>query len=512
MAVENDLGRDSVRSLVWRIAIPSMLGQFVSVLYSIVDRIYIGFIPEVGDLALAGAGVCGPVVTMIGSVASLIGVGGAPLVSIRMGEGNLKEARRVLSNCVLMLWAASLVITLGILPFREPMLTLFGASAATYPYAESYFTAYVCGTIFALTATGLNQFVICQGFAKVGMGSVMLGAALNILLDPVFIFALDLGVQGAAIATVISQAASALFVVLFLFGKRAPVSISFGGYSAKIMARVLMMGFTPFLIIAIDNVMIIAGNAVLQAYGGPEEGDALVTCNTIVQSFMLVVTMPLGGISGGTQGILGYNYGAGNTRRVLQAYGGPGEGDALVTCNTIVQSFMLVVTMPLGGISGGTQGILGYNYGAGNTRRVLQAQKYIVGLCVGYTALLFLLARLAGPLFVQLFTRDQALSQQALEAIHISTLAILPLGVQYELVDGFTGMGQVQFSLPLSFWRKLVYFVAIFSLPALFGARAVFYAEPISDVLGPLVTILVYACTIRKVLRKREALLASHRA
>ena len=458
MAVENDLGRDSVRSLVWRIAIPSMLGQFVSVLYSIVDRIYIGFIPEVGDLALAGAGVCGPVVTMIGSVASLIGVGGAPLVSIRMGEGNLKEARRVLSNCVLMLWAASLVITLGILPFREPMLTLFGASAATYPYAESYFTAYVCGTIFALTATGLNQFVICQGFAKVGMASVMLGAALNILLDPVFIFALDLGVQGAAIATVISQAASALFVVLFLFGKRAPVSISFGGYSGKIMARVLMMGFTPFLIIAIDNVMIIAGNAVLQAYGGP------------------------------------------------------GEGDALVTCNTIVQSFMLVVTMPLGGISGGTQGILGYNYGAGNTRRVLQAQKYIVGLCVGYTALLFLLARLAGPVFVQLFTRDQALSQQALKAIHISTLAILPLGVQYELVDGFTGMGQVQFSLPLSFWRKLVYFVAIFSLPALFGARAVFYAEPISDVLGPLVTILVYACTIRKVLRKREALLASHRA
>lgn len=203
MAAENDLGKDNIRSLVWRIAIPSMLGQFVSVLYSIVDRIYIGNIPQVGDLALAGVGVCGPVVTMVGSVASLIGVGGAPLVSIRMGEGNLKEARRVMSNCVLMLCLFSLVLVAGILPFRRPMLYLFGASDATYGYAEEYFTAYLSGTLFALAATGLNQLVICQGFAKVGMASVMLGAALNIVLDPLFIFTFDMGVRGAAIATVI---------------------------------------------------------------------------------------------------------------------------------------------------------------------------------------------------------------------------------------------------------------------------------------------------------------------
>ena len=457
MAAENDLGKDNIRSLVWRIAIPSMLGQFVSVLYSIVDRMYIGNIPEIGDVALAGVGVCGPVVTMVGSVASLIGVGGAPLVSIRMGEGNLKEARRVMSNCVLMLCVFSLVLVAGILPFRRPMLYLFGASDATYGYAEEYFTAYLSGTLFALAATGLNQLVICQGFAKVGMASVMLGAALNIVLDPLFIFTFDMGVRGAAIATVISQAASAAFVVAFLLGKRAPVPITFGRYSLRVMGRVLAMGFTPFVIIAIDNVMIIAMNAVLQQYGGP------------------------------------------------------GEGDALVTCNTIVQSFMLVVTMPLGGISGGTQGLLGYNYGARQVDRVRRAQKYIVGLCVGYTALLFLLARLAGPLFVRLFTQDPDLSRQAFDAIKVCTLAIIPLGVQYELVDGFTGIGQVRFSLSLSLWRKLVYFVSIFLLPALFGARAAFYAEPISDVLGPLVTTAVYFLFMGRLLERRAHPAPDHR-
>ncbi len=448
MAVENDLGRDKVSSLVWRIAIPSMLGQFVSVLYSIVDRMYIGNIPQVGDLALAGVGVCGPVVTMVGSVAFLVGVGGAPLVSIRMGEGNLQEAKRVLSNCFLMLVVFSALLIGGILPFREPMLRLFGASDATYSYAEEYFTAYLCGTFFALAASGLNQFVICQGFAKMGMASVMLGAALNIALDPLFIFVFDMGVRGAAIATVISQAASAAFVMAFLFGKRVMVPITFGGYDLRVMGRVLVMGFTPFLIVAVDNVMIIAMNAILQRTGGA-------------------------------------------------------DGDMLVTCNTIVQSFMLVVTMPLGGISGGTQGILGYNYGACQVDRVRKAQKYIVGRCVGYTAILFVLARVAGPLFVRLFTQEPELAQEAYEAIKVCTLAIIPLGVQYELVDGFTGMGQVRLSLPLSFWRKLVYFVAIFALPAAFGARATFYAEPLSDILGPAVTVVVYFLAIGKVLQAR---------
>ena len=270
MAAENNLGKDKVSRLVWRIAIPSMLGQFVSVLYSIVDRMYIGNIPEIGDVALAGVGVCGPVVTMVGSVAVLVGVGGAPLVSIRMGEEDLSAAKKVLANCFLMLIVFSVLLIGGILPFGSPCCGWFGASDATYPFAEEYFTAYLCGTFFALAASGLNQFIICQGFAKIGMASVMLGAALNIVLDPVFIFALDMGVRGAAIATVISQAASAAFVIRFLFGKRVQVPITFGGYDVRVMGRVLVMGFTPFLIVAVDNVMIIAMNAILQRTGGAD--------------------------------------------------------------------------------------------------------------------------------------------------------------------------------------------------------------------------------------------------
>lgn len=204
MRVENDLGRDPIRPLVLRIAIPSMLAQFVSVLYSVVDRMYIGNIAEVGSLALAGAGVCGPIVTMLGSVAFWVGVGGSPLISIRLGEGRRREAEKVLANCFLLLTVLALMLMGVAYATRRPALLLFGASQETLPYALDYYSWYLTGTVFALLSTGMNQFIICQGFAKKGMQSVMLGAVLNIVLDPVFIFVLDLGVKGAAIATVIS--------------------------------------------------------------------------------------------------------------------------------------------------------------------------------------------------------------------------------------------------------------------------------------------------------------------
>ena len=309
--MENDLGRDPIRRLVLRIALPSMLAQFVSVLYSVVDRMYIGNIPEVGGLALAGAGVCGPIVTMIGSVAFLVGVGGSPLVSIRMGAGDNEGAKRILANCFVLLAGLSVALMALAYPTRRAVLLLFGASEASLPYAQSYYTVYLAGTLFALLSTGMNQFIICQGFAKKGMFSVLLGAVLNILLDPVFIFLLDMGVAGAALATVLSQLASCVFVLSFLFGRQPPVRITFGGYSLRLMGRVAATGFTPFIIIAFDNVMIIALNALLQKYGGPTEGDLLVAAATISQSFMLVVTMPRGGITGGTGARRGYNYGAG---------------------------------------------------------------------------------------------------------------------------------------------------------------------------------------------------------
>lgn len=446
MKLENDLGNDPVKSLVWRIAIPSMVAQFVSVLYSIVDRMYIGNIPVVGDLALAGVGVCGPVVTMVSAFASLIGLGGSPLMSMRMGAKKHEEARKILSNSFLLLCICSVVLMAILFPLRGPMLRLFGASEATYAYADTYFWVYLCGTPFALLSVGLNQFIICQGFAKKGMLSVIIGAVLNIALDPLFIFAFNMGVSGAALATVISQMASCAYVLFILFGKRVQVRITFGGYCFSVIRRILALGFTPFLIIAIDNVMIIAMNAVLQQYGGA------------------------------------------------------GLGDRLVICATIAQSFMLIVTMPLGGISGGTQTILAYNYGARQHDRVRTAQKYIVLLCFAYVTLMFILARLTGYLFAGLFTADAGLRQEAFDAIRICTLAILPLGIQYELVDGFTAMGQVKLSLALSFFRKFVYFSSLFLIPAIWGAKAAFFAEPVSDIIGPLVTIIVHRWAIKKIL------------
>lgn len=448
MKSENDLGRDDIKKLVIRIAIPSMLAQFVSVLYSIVDRMYIGNIPVTGDMALAGAGVCGPVVTMVGSVAFLVGIGGAPLMSMKMGQNNKKAAEQILANCFLMLAVCSILLVACIYPVRVPMLRYFGASDATLPYANAYFTIYLAGTVFALMSTGMNQFIICQGFAKTGMYSVIIGAVLNILLDPVFIFGLHMGVSGAAMATVLSQMASCAFVLKTLFGKTVPVRITFGGYDWRLMKKVLTIGFTPFIIIALDNVMIITMNAILQKYGGA------------------------------------------------------GRGDLLITCATIAQSFMLIVTMPLGGITSGTQAVLAYNFGAGNSERVKNAQKYIFLLAAAYTALLFILARTAGNLFVRLFTSDPAVASEALRAIRIFTLAVVPLAFQYEIVDGFTGLGQVQLSLPLSFWRKGVYFIALFLLPAAFGAEAAFFAEPISDLLGPAVSAFVYVVSMKKILAK----------
>ena len=231
-----------------------------------------------------------------------------------------------------------------------------------------------------------------------------------------------------------------------------PIAITFGGYDGRLMLRILAVGMTPFLIIGVDNIMIISMNAILQSYGGAE------------------------------------------------------LGDRLVTCATIAQSFMLVVTMPLSGITGGTQSILSYNYGAYRTERVRQAQKYIFGLGLVFTAVMTLAARLAGPLFVRLFTTDEALAAQAFDTIKVCTLALLPLGLQYEVVDGFTALGLAKLALPLSLWRKAVYFAAVFALPAFFGADAVFYAEPISDVLGPLASVAVYCVCIRGVLARRAAL------
>lgn len=445
MKIENDLGRDDIRRLVFRLAIPSMLAQFINVLYSVVDRIYIGNIPVIGETALAGVGVSGPIVTLISAFAYLVGVGGSPLMSIRMGEGQNEKAKKILANSFWMIVGLSAVLTLVLFVFKREILTRFGASEAILPYAESYFTIYLLGTVFALLSIGMNQFIICQGFARIGMISVALGAVTNIVLDPVFIFVFDMGVAGAAFATVLSQFASAAFVLRFLRGNRVLLRLEFECPQVKTVCKIALMGLSPFLIIAFDNVLIISLNTVIQMHGGA-------------------------------------------------------ESDMLLTCTTIVQSFMLIVTMPLGGITSGTGAILGFNFGAGRPDRIRSAQRYITLLAVVQCSIMFLFSRTLAQYFVYFFTRNESYVELTVWAIRVYTMGIIPLAVQYEVVDGFTGMGVPSVAISLSMFRKLLYLVSVFLIPVFAGVENVFYAEVVSDFGGTTVSVIVYLLLIGRIM------------
>lgn len=450
MSRENNLGTDAMQGLVVRLAIPAMLAQFINVLYSIVDRIFIGNIPKIGEMALAGVGICGPIVTLITSFSIWIGIGGSPLMSIKMGENNRKEAERIMANCFLMMIIMAFVITLIIICFKKPLLMLFGASEVTFPYANTYMTIYTIGSLFAILSMGMNTFIICQGFSKIAMISVIIGAICNMILDPVFIFGMDMGVAGAAVATVLAQVVSCIFVLLFLFGPRPPVRITFGGYDKTLMKRILLTGLSPFIIVALDSGLIIAMNMVLQHYGGS------------------------------------------------------GYGDQLVTCHTIAQSFFLMITLPMGGMTGSTQPILGFNYGACQMDRVRSGQKYTLYLCLIFTVIMMIAAHLLSPYFVRLFTNDPQYMDLSVKAIKIMTLMIIPLAVQYTIVDGFTGLSAVKYAISLSMFRKTLYFVCMVVFPLLWGIENVFFAEPFVDLISALVSITVYWKCMGKLLQARE--------
>ena len=447
---EARLGNGNIWSVVLSLAIPTMLAQFVNVLYSIVDRIYIGNMPGIGDTALAGVGICGPIVTLIASFGSLVGLGGAPLMAIKLGEQDRKGAKQILANGFLLLTILSVLLTAVVFLLKNNLLLWFGASQTLYPYANEYLTWYAAGTLFSILSTGLNSFIICQGFGKIGMLTVMIGAVANIVLDPVFIFLFGLGVKGAAIATVLSQMLSTVFAVKFLFGRHTIIRISWKGYSFRILRRILLLGLSPFLIIATDSVMILALNGVLQKYGG----------------------------SG---------------------------GDNLIAAATIMLSFMQIITLPMGGITSGTQPVLSYNYGAGNSARVRKGEACILILCLIFTTVMFLIARFASVYFVKIFTRDEALIAMSVKYIHIYTLAIIPLALQYTFVDGLTALGIAPAAISLSLFRKIAVMLTLtFLLPQLYGAEAVFYAEPIADVVSAVSSSTVFFLLIGKILKKRE--------
>lgn len=452
MKHQTDLGKDRIPILVLKLAIPSMIAQFVTVLYSIIDRMFIGNIKEIGDAALAGVGVCGPIVTLLTSFGTLIGLGGSILMSMRMGAGRKKQAESILAHSFAMLVLFSAVLTILFLVSKKYLLNWFGASPVTFPYADAYLTIYTAGTFFALMAIGLNYFITCQGFPAVGMITVLIGAVTNIILDLIFIFLLDMKVAGAAIATVIAQFASCAFAFCFLIGKKVPIRITLlkkQSFSPVIVQKILTLGISPFLILATDSVIIIVLNSVLQKFGGPS------------------------------------------------------EGDILITCATIVQSFMMLITGPMLGISSGTQAILSYNYGAKEIKRVKKAEKYILILCLCFTTLMFVLSRIVPQYFIHIFTKDPLQLELCTWGIGVFTLMIIPLSFQYVFVDGFTALGRSKTALFLSLSRKGNYMLFTILLPIFFGARSAFYAQPIADGIAAIMATVGFLLIFNKHLEKR---------
>lgn len=438
MRRKNDLARDPMAGLLLRLAIPTMLAQFVNVLYSIVDRMFIGHIADVGSLALAGVGVCGPIVTLLSSFSMLVGLGGTPLMALKLGAGQRDEASALLSNCFRLLLGLAVGLSVVFFLLRRQFLWWFGASVDTFPYALEYITIYIGGTAFALLSGGLNSFLIAQGRSGLGMGTVVLGAALNTVLDPLFIFVLDMGVSGAAWATVLSQAAACVFALVSLRLPSLPVSLAWGAFRPELCKKVVIRGIAPFLTYALDSVILIIMNASLQRCGGP------------------------------------------------------GEGDLLITCGTIVQSYMLLIATPMSGVTLGCQGVVSFNLGAGDRKRVTQALRGVLFLCLGFAALMLVVTQVFAPLFAKLFTQDSQVLERSVSYIRLYTVATLCMAVQWTVVDMSTALGQVGLALFCSLVRKGLFVSGILIFPLLFTASAAFAAEPFCDVAASILSGILF--------------------
>ena len=450
MAAQNqkiDMGTGNVRKLLLKMAIPTVIAQLVSLVYNIVDRIYIGHIEGVGTLALTGVGLCTPIILLINAFASLGGAGGAPRAAIAMGQGKNGQAEKILGNCFSALMIFAVILT-GVLFFAaEPLLVLFGGSENTLPYALSYLKIYVLGTVAVLVVMGMNSFLTTQGFTKFAMMSTLIGACINIALDPIFIFKLNMGVKGAALATVISQIVSAMWVLSFLVGKKTILKLrpSNMKVDSKVILPCLALGAAPFVMMMTESLLNISFNTSLAKYGG----------------------------------------------------------DIAVGSMTILSSVNQLVMLPLSGICQGGQPIISYNYGAGNKERVKEAFKLQFIICLSYTIVFWAVCMLFPQMFANIFTSDTALVEYASWALRIYGAGILLFGMQIACQQSFMALGQAKTSLLLACLRKIILLIPlIFVLPIFFENKvfAVFLAEPVSDIIAALVTGTVFFKNFNKIL------------
>ena len=447
----NKLGTEPVAKLLFSLALPAIAAQIINLLYNVIDRIYIGHIPGEGSLALTGVGVTFPVLMLVSAFAALIGFGGAPRAAIAMGKQDKDAAEEILGSCVATLLFLSVVLTIVFFVFAEPILKAFGASGETIGYALDYIRIYVLGTAFVQVTTGLNAFITSQGFATTAMKTVMIGAGLNLVLDPVFIFGFSMGVKGAAIATVLSQAVSAVWVLAFLSGKKTILKISRKNLKIRfgVIGPVLALGVSPFIMQATESVLSVCFNTSLLKYGG----NLAVGAMTILSSVMQAAMMPIQGMSQGMTPIVSYNYGAQKMDRVRQAF--------LITLAT----------------------------------------------CLGYTFLLWLVAMLAPQVLARIFTPDETLVEYCSWAMRIYMAGSCIFGAQIACQQTFVAMGKAIHSLFLAVLRKLMLLIPfIYFLPKVLEDKvfAVFLAEPVSDVLAVMTTVTLFGFTVWKMMNPKK--------
>nr|WP_245185266.1 MATE family efflux transporter [Flavonifractor sp. AGMB03687] len=451
------MGRDPIGKLLLRLALPSVTAQLVNALYNIVDRIYIGRIEGVGDLALTGLGVCFPVLMFVSAISALVGMGGGSRAVVRMGEGKKDQANAILGNCTALLIALSVLVTGVFLVIKEPMLLLFGATENTIGFANDYLTIYLVGTIFVEISLGLNFFITAQGFSTISMATVLIGAVTNIVLDPIFIFGLHMGVKGAALATITAQAVSAVWVLRFLTGKRTKLRLQrrYFRINPKVLAPVVALGVSPFIMNATESLVNVAFNASLKAYGGDPAVGAMTICSSVLQVFFLL----------------------------------------------------------LQGIAQGAQPIIGFNYGAGKLDRVKKAYKLLLISAFSFSCAACLALELFPHAFVLLFNDKPELVDLAVWALRIYVAGMFMLGIQTSCQQTFVALGQAKISLFLALLRKIILLLPlILILPRLITGHqvmAVFLAEPVADVLAALTTGLMFLWRFPRILERRRKELES---
>ena len=441
------LGTEPIGRLLFRLAIPTVIAQLVNMLYNIVDRIYIGHMPQVGSLALTGLGVCTPIILIVSAFAALVASGGAPRASISMGKGDLQTAEKMLGGCFSLQLGISAVLTAVLLIWNRDLLLAFGASGQTIDYAADYMQIYAIGTVFVQLTLGMNAFITAQGFAREGMLTVLIGAVCNIVLDPILIFKLGMGVRGAALATIVSQGVSCLWVVLFLFSKKSVLKLRVQNFlqSPRLILPCVGLGTATFIMQASESVLSVCFNSSLARYGG----------------------------------------------------------DIAVGAMTIITSATQLLSMPVQGLCQGAQPIMSFNFGAGKGDRVKQAFRLQFIICVAYAAAFWAACMLVPQMFASIFSTDPELVRYTAWAMRVYMAGIFSTGFQVSCQQSFVALGQAKISLFMACLRKLILLIPlIFILPLILQDKvfAVFLAEPVSDIIAATVTCSAFFIRFNKIL------------